>query len=84
MNLLTVRRLPVFTARSGSDHKVRMDRALADMVTASVQLKYPAVRVGKRYSIEYALMEWLFAEGLVSEAPTVPVAGQGGSDGGND
>jgi len=74
MNALTIRKLPIFTTRTGSEHKVRMDRALADMVTASVQMKYPAVRVGKRYSIEYALMQWLFAEGLISQAPTVPVA----------
>ena len=73
MNSLTIRKLPIFTARSGSEHKVRIDRALADMINASVQMKYPSVRCGKRYSIEYALMTWLYSEGLLSITPRVPV-----------
>ena len=83
MNLLTVRRLPIFTERSGSEHKVRMDRALAEMVTASVQMRYPSMRVGKRYSIEFALLSWLHAEGLIAEEPKVPVAGATEGNGGN-
>jgi hypothetical protein len=81
MNRLTVRKLPIFTERSGCDHKIRMDRALADMVAASVQIKYPTVRVGKRYSIEYALLEWLHSQGLVKDGPVIPVAGS--KDNGN-
>jgi hypothetical protein len=73
MNSLTIRKLPIFTARSGSGHKVRMDRALADMVNASVQMKYPSVRCGKRYSIEYALMQYLYSQGLISREPSVPI-----------
>ena len=83
MNLLTVRRLPIFTERSGSEHKVRMDRALAEMVMASVQMRYPSVRVGKRYSIEYALLSWLYSEGLITTEPVIPVVKPTESNGGN-
>ena len=83
MNLLTGLRLPIFTDRSGSEYKVRMDRALADKVTVSVQLRCSSVRVGKHFSIEFALLSWLHAAGLITGEPKIPVAGATEGNGGN-
>lgn len=69
---LTIRKLPIFTDRTGNDFKIRVDRALSDLVADSVQLQYPNVRVGKRFSIEYALLSWLRDQGLVAEGAVIP------------
>ena len=82
-SMLTVRRLPIFTERSGNEFKVRMDPALANLVCDSLQLKYPGYRIGRRWAIEFALMSWLHSEGLVKEAPVLPGCDKAGGSHGN-
>lgn len=72
MNLLTTRKLPVWTTPAADNHKFRIDSALIGMVHSAVSMKNPKLKIGKRFAIELALTQWLHSEGLLEERLEVP------------
>lgn len=64
-NMLTARRLPLRSTVAKDTPKYRIDAALANMVHAAVTFKNPGLKIGRRFSLEYALQQWLHNEGLV-------------------
>jgi len=83
MNMLTTRKLPMWHNLSDNNLKYRIDTALVGMIVAAVQMKNPRLRCGKRFSIEYALTQWLHSEGLLREGVNIPELA-GGSNGNNE
>ena len=72
MNLLTARKLPIWTTPASSNQKFRIDTALIGMVHAAVSMKNPRFKIGKRLAIELALTQWLHSEGLLADKLEVP------------
>ncbi len=74
MDQLSIRKLPCLskTGERTQDFKTRVDPTLANFVHESIQRKCPHVRVGKRFSLEWVLLKYLYEEGLLNEAPIVP------------
>ena len=71
---LSIRKLPCLS-KSGArtqDFRTRIDPTLVRFVHESVQRKCPHMRVGKRFSLEWVLLRYLYEEGLIQEAPVVP------------
>lgn len=71
---LSIRKLPCLS-KSGArtqDFRTRIDPTLVRFVHESVQRKCPHMRVGKRFSLEWVLLRYLYEEGLIQEAPLVP------------
>ena len=60
---ITMKKLAALAPTEAPEYKVRLDPVLASTVHAHVQLSYPAVRVGKRFSIEFVLRRWLADHG---------------------
>ena len=74
MTGLSIRKLPCLS-KSGArtqDFRTRIDPTLMRFVHESVQRKCPHMRVGKRFSLEWVLLRYLFDEGLLNEEPVVP------------
>lgn len=83
-NLLTIRRLPVLGfQRSPQECKQRLDANLARMVQEQVQRRHPGLRVGKRFALEWVLLQWLHAEGLMRQPVVLPDSRGRESDGAN-
>jgi hypothetical protein len=74
MDQLSIRKLPCLskTGERTQDFKTRVDPTLANFVHESIQRKCPHVRVGKRFSLEWVLLKYLYEEGLLNESPVVP------------
>jgi hypothetical protein len=72
LNMLTSRRLPMWVEPSADNLKYRLDSNLVRLVHDNVALRYPRLKVGKRFALELALTQWLHAEGLMKERVEVP------------
>jgi len=74
INDLTIRKLPCLTKEGArtQEFKTRIDPTLVRFVHESVQRRCPHVRVGKRFSLEWVLLRYLYEEGLLKEEPVVP------------
>jgi len=81
MNMLTVRKLPMWQTPAKDNAKFRLDRNLVRLVHDVVQIKNPKLRVGKRFALELALTQWLHSEGLLREGVSIPeLLGDGDGD----
>ena len=72
MNMLTVRKLPIWQTPASENLKYRIDRSLVRLVHDAICLQNPRLKIGKRFAIEYALTQWLHSEGLLRERVNVP------------
>lgn len=83
MNMLTTRKLPMWVTPANDNLKYRIDAALVGMIVAAVQMKNPRLRCGKRFSIEYALTQWLHDQGMLKDGVEIPEL-NGGDNGSNN
>lgn len=73
MDLLTIRRLPVYSKPDdASVYKQRIDRNLLRMVTEQVAAKHTKVRVSKRFALEWVCLRFLDDEGLLNSPVQIP------------
>ena len=69
-NLLTLEKLTSpHNGRKGGGEKQRMDANLGRMIAEQVALRFPHMKVTKRFAIEFALREWMSDRGLLRQAP---------------
>jgi len=68
LSMLTIRKLPPISDGNGA-HKQRLDSTLGRMVQEQVALRFPKLRVSKRFAIELALQEWMSDRGMLRQAP---------------
>ena len=68
LSMLTIRQLPPVANTNGAQ-KQRLDSTLGRMVQEQVALRFPKLRVSKRFAIEFALQEWMSDRGMLRTAP---------------
>ena len=68
MNLLTIRRLPVLSfANSKNNYRTRISEPLLGFIQKTVQAEFPGLKCGKRFSLEYALQQFLANRGALKK-----------------
>lgn len=68
LSLLTIRRLPVLAfANSKQNYRTRISEPLLNFVQQEVQKEYPGLQCGKRFSLEYALQQFLKDRGALKK-----------------